>query len=513
MYGSKIAYKNLIISIPNLTLAFATWTMWSIVVTTVQKANEADPTAYTFPDLGLDPSDKSGYRAMLLLLPSIAGLAGATFRVTNSFMVAATGGKVTNAMNSTLAILPMIALAIAFSQKDVPYWVLCIVAPCCGFGGGAFASSMSGISFFFPKRKQGMALGLNAGIGNLGVSVTQLVLPQLAGYAAFGGMAIGAKYVMNTGWFYVLCLTIAAAPAWLWMNYMPQHGAKRLTGSIIAYLRLQGCGFLGVIVGAGLMIASNSWVADSPALIILRVFVLSALACVTTLAAMWFLSSGEVKEKLRAQRVIFSDKHTWYMTWLYIMTFGSFIGYSNAFPKLIQDVFGYLPDGSVNPNAPSVAAYAWLGAGLGSIARPFGGWLSDKCNSGATVTHWGTIIEIVSTVAIGVFVKLAKGSATPEDWFAPFLICFLILFASTGSSNGSTFRQMSVMFPPEKAGPVLGWTSAVAAYGASVFPACFGAGLKGGFVDIILYCFAGYYFTCLLVNYWFYYRKNCERPC
>jgi len=460
----------------------------------------------------LDPADKKGYKSMLLLLPSIAGLAGATLRVPNSFMMSVTGGKTTNAMNSTLAILPMIAIGIAFSSSACPYWLLCIIAPCCGFGGGAFASSMSGISFFFPKRQQGMALGLNAGIGNLGVSVTQLVLPLIASVAAFGGSAIGGKWIMNCGWFYVILLAAAAAPAWVFMNYMPSHGSGSMLKNVVAYLRLEGTGFIGAGVGVGLFIASNRWVSTSPALIIVRVFLLAAIACIVTLASMWFMSTKEIKEKLRTQSVIFKDKHTWAMTWLYIMTFGSFIGYASAFPKLIQDVFGYLPNGDPNPHAPSAATYAWMGACVGSLARPVGGWLSDKW-SGSVVTHWGTIIEILSTVAVGVLVRVAGNSETPEKFFAPFLIAFLVLFASTGSSNGSTFRQMSVIYPPELAGPVLGWTSAVAAYGASVFPACFAAGLQGNFVDIVLFAFAGYYCTCLGVNYWFYYRKNAEKPC
>merc|ERR1719230_606595 len=112
-------------------------------------------------------------------------------------MVAVTGGKTHNAMNSSLAVLPMIAIGLAFSSNDCPFWLLCIVAPCCGFGGGAFASSMSGISFFFPKRDQGLALGLNAGLGNLGVSLTQLVLPQVASAPLFGLSAVGGKYIMN----------------------------------------------------------------------------------------------------------------------------------------------------------------------------------------------------------------------------------------------------------------------------------------------------------------------------
>jgi NNP family nitrate/nitrite transporter-like MFS transporter len=156
-----------------------------------------------------------------------------------------------------------------------------------------------------------------------------------------------------------------------------------------------------------------------------------------------------------------------------------------------------------------------MGPCVGSLARPIGGWLSDKC-SGAAVTHWGTVVETLSTIGAGYFVTQATGAEKPEDHFYPFLICFLLLFCSTGSSNGSTFRQMTVLFPPEQAGPVLGWTSAVAAYGAAVFPAVFGAADDKG---LVLYLFAFYYFTCLIVNFYFYYEGICRcgakapRPC
>merc|ERR1740138_1109211 len=173
----------------------------------------------------------------------------------------------------------------------------------------------------------------------------------------------------------------------------------------------------------------------SSALVIARIFVLAFICCSITLVLLYFGADKTVKEKLEKQSAIFKDKHTWLQTWLYIMTFGSFIGYSSAFPALIKNVFGYLPNGDVNPNAPSVAAYAWMGACVGSLSRPVGGWLSDKLGKGqavdqggAIVTHWGTIVEIVATVAVGVFVRLAMDSDKPEEYFVPFLICFLILF-------------------------------------------------------------------------------------
>jgi len=470
-----------------------------------------------FKDLDLALTDSKGWKANIFMLPALAGLSGATCRVVNTFMVAIAGGQMPTAMNTTLTIIPMMGIGIALASSDCPFWVLSILAPVSGLGGGAFASSMSGISFFFPKREQGMALGMNAGFGNLGVSVTQLVIPQICSVSLVGIGAIGGKYVANSGWFYMILCVLAAIPAWVSMNYMPMHGSP--SGSTLqnwaSYMRLQSLAVPGVGLSVVLFLASESIVKGSAPLMIIRIFLLSCIACGLTGVCLWFLSGKEIKDKLRVQAVMFKNKHTFWFTILYIMTFGSFIGYSSAFPLIIKNVFGYLPNGDKNPNAPSVGAYAWMGACVGSLSRVVGGLLSDKLGKqgGAIVTHWGTVIEVIATVVAGVLVRFALDADIPETWFVPFLITFLFLFGATGSSNGSTFRQMSVSFPPEQAGPVLGWTSAVAAYGAAVFPACFGAGVKGDFVDIVLYVFAGYYFICLLVNYWLYYRRNAEKPC
>jgi NNP family nitrate/nitrite transporter-like MFS transporter len=200
------------------------------------------------------------------------------------------------------------------------------------------------------------------------------------------------------------------------------------------------------------------------------------------------------------------------MTWLYTMTFGSFIGYSAAFPKLIQDVFGFLPDGSVNPNAPNPLAYAWLGPLVGSVIRPVGGWLSDKLG-GARVTQWDTVIMILSALGAAYYIKQAGASATPEAYFFPFLLLFLVLFVTTGIGNGSTFRMIPIIFESRLAGPVLGWTSAVAAYGAFIIPKVFGTQIQQKTPEYALYGFTVYYLSCLVVNWWFYARKNAEIPC
>lgn len=177
------------------------------------------------------------------------------------------------------------------------------------------------------------------------------------------------------------------------------------------------------------------------------------------------------------------------MTYLYTMTFRSFIGYSAALPLLIRVVFGELPDGSLNPNAPNPFAYAWLGPLVGSLTRPISGWISDKMG-GAKVTQWDTVVMILAALGVAFFVRQANSAEQPEQFFILFLILFLILFITTGIGNGSTFRILPIIFKPSEAGPVLGWTSAVAAYGAFVIPRVFGQQVDAGTPEYALYGFA-----------------------
>jgi NNP family nitrate/nitrite transporter-like MFS transporter len=158
------------------------------------------------------------------------------------------------------------------------------------------------------------------------------------------------------------------------------------------------------------------------------------------------------------------------------------------------------------------AYYIWIGAGVGALIRPVGGWLSDKLG-GARVTQWDTWVMVAATILAGYFVYLARHSATPQTYFVPFLVTFVVLFATTGIGNGSTFRMIPIIFSKEQAGPVLGWTSAIAAYGAFLIPKIFATQIKAGTPEYALYGFAGYYATCLAVNWYFYARKNAEIKC
>ncbi|HDD61417.1 MAG TPA: antiporter [Chloroflexi bacterium] len=497
--GSRIAFRNLWISIPSLLIAFAVWMCWSVI--TVQMKN-----------LGF-PFDT----VQLFTLAAIAGLSGATLRIPNSFLIAIAGGRNVIALTTALLLLPALGLGIALQNIETSFGTFAFLAALSGLGGGNFSSSMSNINFFFPKRMQGLSLGLNAGLGNIGVSVMQLLIPFVVGFSLFGnlggagrplvveagGNPIGTlAYIQNAGLVWVPLLIVLTAAAWFGMNNMviatPKLGTNftalmKVVGLLVIGAAGAGVG-LYLLLGLGL----SMWLV-LPITIIITVLMMRAVP-------------GEIKDNLRTQFTIFKNKHNWIMTYLYTMTFGSFIGYSAAFPLLIRVVFGELPDGSINPNAPNPFAYAWLGPLVGSLARPIGGWISDKWG-GAKVTQWDTVAMILSALGISYYIKEASNSAAPEQFFIPFLILFLMLFITTGVGNGSTFRMVPIIFKPSEAGPVLGWTAAVAAYGAFIIPRVFGQQINAGTPEYALYGFAFYYLTCLVLNWFFYARKNAEIEC
>ncbi len=492
--GRRAALRNLLISVPCLLCGFAVWGYWSII--TVQMQNLGFPFR----------------KEQLYTLSAIAGLAGATLRIPNSFFVALAGGRNAVAATTALLLLPSIGAGVALRDPQTPYSWFVILAALSGIGGGAFASSMSNISFFFPKRMQGTALGVNAGIGNLGVSLMQVLLPFVMGFALFGAISgdglplPGAEtptliWLQNCGLVWVPGLVVLAIAAWFGMNNLPQHAAGHPLGAVAKMLWLTLLGFAAAAAGLTLLLIVG-W----------SMWIVLPFTIMLTLVLMRFATPAPVRTRLRSQFAIFREKHTWVMSWLYTMTFGSFIGYSFAFPKLIQDVFGTLPDGTKNPFAPSPLKYAWLGALVGSLIRPLGGWLSDKFG-GARVTQWDTVVMIGAALGVAHYVKLAGGSPHPEEYFTPFLLLFLLLFVTTGIGNGSTFRMIPIIFKPDLAGPILGWTSAIAAYGAYIVPKVFGAQIQAKTPHYALWGFAIYYATCLAVNWWYYARRGAERPC
>lgn len=438
--GSSIASRNLWISIPALLLAFAVWMMFSAV-------------AIKLKDVGFRFTDDQ-----LFWLTALPGLSGATLRIFYSYMVSMVGGRRWTAISTASLMIPAIWLGFAVQDTATPYWHFVAIAILCGFGGGNFASSMSNISFFYPKSKQGYALGMNAGLGNLGVSATQFLIPLVISMGIFGAIAGNPQvtgdgkemYLQNAGFFWVPFLFVCTLAAWFGMN--------DLTTS---------------------------------------------------------------RSTFSEQSVIFSRSQNWLMCWLYMGTFGSFIGFSAGFPMLIKTQFPEI----------NALTYAFLGPLVGALARPAGGWLSDK-TGGAMLTFWVFVLMVAGVFGVLHFLPVdGKGGN-----FTGFLISFMALFILSGIGNASTFRMIPIIFrtfhdrkstqstPEEKTASLrnagiesaatIGFSSAIGAYGGFFIPKSYGSSiaLTGG-PQAALYAFIIFYFTCIAITWWWYYRKKAPYPC
>lgn len=426
--GRRIANRNLWISIPSLLLAFSVWMLFSVG-------------AVYLPQVGFKFTEDQ-----LFWLVALPGLSGATLRIFYSFMVPIFGGRNWTVVSTASLLIPCLGFGFAVQNPATPYWLFVLIALSCGFGSGNFASSMANISFFFPKARKGTALGLNAGLGNLGVSVVQFLVPIVVMFACVGTSQLWTK------------------------------------GDASKTIWLQNAGF---------------------------VFVPFIVAC--AIAAFFGMNNlATAKASFADQAIIFRRKHNWLMCWLYVGTFGSFIGYSAALPLLIKLRFP-----QVNP-----MQYAFIGPLVGGLARPVGGWLSDKLG-GARVTLVTFILMCLAAGSVIGFLEMTGAH------FGGFLASFLVLFCLTGIGNGSTFRMIPVIFlnqqpktdegrkaAAKESAATLGFSSALAAYGAFFIPKTFGwsRALAGSVVPALVGLIA-FYITCAAVTWWFYARRRAACPC
>ncbi|MCA1952536.1 MAG: MFS transporter [Hyphomicrobiales bacterium] len=433
--GRVIARRNLWISVPCLLLSFAVWMVWSVVVARLPSVGFAFATEQLF------------------WLAALPGLSGATLRIFYSFMPAMFGGRLWTTLATWSLLIPALGMGMAVQNPNTPYWVFLLLALLCGFGGGNFASSMANISFFFPKAEKGNALAINAGLGNLGVSVVQFVVPLVITSGVFG-----------------------------WLGGMPQTAT---INGVTSTLWLQNAGFVFV-----------------------PFIIASAFAA-------WFGMNdiASMKASFADQAVIFRRRHNWIMCWLYTGTFGSFIGYSAGFPLLTKVLF------------PEVNAlqYAFLGPLVGALARVAAGKACDRIGGGR-ITFWTFILMCVGVAGILYAIGM-KGSPTA---FPVFFASFMFLFAMTGVGNASTFQMIPAIMRKEvarlepglkgveltrqsdkEAAAIIGFTSAVAAYGAFFIPKTFGTSIAmTGSAAGALYAFLGFYLISIAVTWWFYTRKG-----
>ncbi|CAN6132460.1 2A0108, nitrite transporter [Methylophilaceae bacterium] len=513
--GKKTAYRNLWISVPALLCGFAVWLMWGIIA--VQMSNLGFPFS----------------KDELFTLTAISGLAGATMRIPASFFIRLAGGRNTIFLTTAMLLSPAIGTGIVLQHPEWPLWSFQLMALWSGVGGGNFASSMSNINTFFPKRLQGTALGLNAGLGNFGVTTMQILIPLVMTVGVFGALGGDATvlvkdsgwifgkipagtptFIQNAGFAWVFLLLPLALFCYFGMNnLLPISADARNT--LLSFLKvtwLYTLAFLPAIVGLYLYLPAPTGLG------ILNMWLAMPLIISSTLLVMKLAAFGTMKDNIAKQFAIFNNKHTWSMTALYLVTFGSFIGFSMALPLSITVIFGdkHLFDAAngiwthvKNPNAPSALTYAWIGPFVGALIRPLGGWVSDKVG-GSIVTQVISAVMVLASIYAGYIMMQAYHSPTPEIYFQAFLLTFVVLFAATGMGNGSTFRTVGVIFDRVQAGPVLGWTSAVAAYGSFIAPEVIKGQIKAGTPEMAMYGFAVFYALCLLLNWWFYLRANSE---
>ena len=424
--GKHVARRNLIWSIVAEHIGFSIWLVWSIVATKLPQAGFPYTTDQLFQ------------------LVAVPGLIGSLMRFPYTFAVTTFGGRNWTIFSAAVLFIPTIALAYFVTQPDTPFWVMLLVAGLAGLGGGNFASSMANISFFYPDRMKGWALGLNAAGGNIGVSGVQLLTPILMGTGIFtlylAEPGLGGLYLQNAGLMWLLPLTVAVIGAYFFMNNLT-----------------------------------------------------------------------EARSSVKDQLVIVKRKHTWVMSYIYIGTFGSFIGYSAAFPLLLKTQF------------PAVTvAIAFLGPLVGSLIRPVGGLLADRIG-GAKVTFWNFVAMGAATIGVMYFVEIRS--------FAGFLAMFLVLFVTTGIGNGSTYRMIPSIFREQKlratkgegeagrlaaikaaaleSAAALGFIGAIGACGGYLIPRGFGASIANtGSPHLALMVFLTFYVSCLALTWWYYMRTS-----
>jgi NNP family nitrate/nitrite transporter-like MFS transporter len=442
--GRRIANRNLLVSMPALLLAFAVWVVWSVIVVEL-------------PRIGFKFTTNQ-----LFWLAALPGISGAVFRALYSFVVPIFGGRNWTVWSTTMLLLPTLWIGFAVQDPNTNYAVFAAIALLCGLGAGNFSSSMAHISFLYPKRLQGTALGANAGVGNLGVGLAQLIAPL----AMYGG-------------------------ALLVMGGSAQ--SREVAGAVVP-VWVQNAGFI--------------WV---------PLIVLSVIAA-------WFGMDNiaSVRAGFAEQVAILRNKQQWRMSWLYIGTFGSFIGLAAGFPMLINTQF------------PTVDAFAFAFVGplLGALVRPIGGWLADRVG-GAKITVGVFLVMTIAPMVAAIFLP---GTGTGGSLTA-FVLTFIAMFIAAGVGNGSTFRMIPIIFrtlrerevkdPNDKAAleaarrigategaATLGFSSAVAALGLAFIPIAFGTSinLTGSPVAALVF-FSAFYLSCLVGTWYWYARRDAEVSC
>ncbi|MDO5502554.1 MAG: MFS transporter [Actinomycetia bacterium] len=440
-WDSSLAWRTLWITTFCLTLAFIAWFLPSAII---PKLNAL---GYTFS------------QSQLYWMAAMPGLSAGLLRLVWMVLPPILGTRKMVSLTTLLLIASTLGWGVRVQNPTAPYWELMVLAFLAGIGGGAFSGFMPSTSYFFPKRKQGTALGLQAGIGNLGVSIVQLLTPYLI---AIGALAVfGGSQMMSTA------------------------------GQQDQQVWYQNAAFV--------------WI---------------PLMVIGALLAWTMLKSVPIKANIKQQFDIFSNQDTWWMTLLYIMTFGTFSGLSAQFGLLMINLYG-----SGNPEivqgagesaqlliegyaVPEAVKYVFLGPLVGAVARFAFSPLTDRMGGAiwTLISGIGLVVSIAATIPA--LTPDTSSAAALEGGFNHFLYGMLAIFLFAGIGNASTFKQMPMIFERRQAGGVIGWTAAIAAFG----PFLFGVGLN--FLGAVPFYWIGVAWAvmCVAITWWRYARKGAPKP-
>lgn len=427
--GKKIAWRTLWITTVALTISFATWFMVSAIVVKL-------------PGIGFKFT-----QGQLFWLAAMPGLAAGTLRIVHTFLLPIYGTRHVITFATLIKLIPCIGFGFAVMDPTTPFWVFMVLAFTAGFGGGDFSSFMPSTNMFFPKRLKGTALGIQAGIGNFGVSLAQFMTPALLGISIYGTSQNFIKTDPKT---------------------------KEVLSTSEIFLQNAALWYVPLII-------------------------------ITMLLCWWILRSVPIKASFKEQLDIFKEKHTWYCTITYLMTFGTFSGLSAAFPMMMKSLYGNFAD------APDPLKYAFYGPLIGSASRMMFGFISDKTGGAilTTITGLGLIAGCIMMATMGLV------APTSMDSFPMFVGVMLGMFFFAGIGNAATFRQYPIIFQhnPRQAAGVIGWTAAIAAYGPFLFSMIIGAVIgatsnaNGFFWGLLIFVLMATW-----INWNFYNKKGCERP-
>lgn len=510
--GKRTAWRTLTVTTISLVFSFATWFMMSAIVVKL-------------PGIGFKFNTDQ-----LFWLAAMPGLAGGILRIVHTFMLPIYGTRHLITFSTFIKIIPCVGIGLALMNLSTPFWVFMVLAFLLGFGGGDFSSYMPSTNTFFPKRLKGTALGIQAGIGNFGVSLAQFMTPVIIGICFYGTSQVFTKIDPKELTPSIVSLdsttqvsvfanldtavqskflslvdkkikdSVAALPgaenkAQLF-RMIPNKAKAKAFGKMppkMAMKTLQA--FDPNIKG----IKNTDIYTQSAAFWYIPLLLLMGIICWIT------LRSVPMKASFKEQLDIFSNKHTWFCTITYVMTFGGFAGLAAAFPMMIKALYGNFP------NAPDPLKFAFYGPLIGSASRVIFGFVADKVGGAilTTITGLGLIIGGIMLATMGLV------APTSMEQFPMFVGVMLGLFFFTGIGNAGTFRQYPIIFGSNQrqAAGVLGFTAAIAAFGPFIFSKSIGANVSSsGNANMFFYCLVGFAVLGTFINWYYYQRKGCERP-